>query len=94
MDPFRNVPGEHTGSEHSSTEEAPTLGVVRPIGQAAQAGWTPCKRNVPRGHASQRPSEPSCCPEEHSSRHSERDVASANRVVCPSPQSSHPNDPS
>lgn len=79
--PFRYVPGAHTGKEHSSIDDEPTFGVVLPIGQLVHAGWTPCALNVPRGHGSHRPSGPSCCPDEHSSRHSCREVASAERVV-------------
>jgi len=41
---FKYVPAEQTGRVHSSTELAPTLGVVLPSGQAAQDGWTPCRR--------------------------------------------------
>lgn len=73
---------------------APTLGVVRPVGHAAHAGWTPCVLYVPRGHASHLPSTPSCIPDLHSSRHSDLEVASAILVVCPSPQISHENEPS
>lgn len=63
-------PGPQTGSEHSSTVAAPSLGVVRPMGHGWQAASTPWVRNVPRGHGSHCPSSANCIPEPHSSRHS------------------------